>query len=151
HASSLTVMDGIETAVLVPASTLPTTHARSLLPAEVPHTHAAFNVGRAALLVNALAGRPEDLMAATEDKLHQHYRADVMAPAMAMMRHLREQGLAAVVSGAGPSVLVLGMDLAQSYLASGPLPWAEGVGGETWYSVHTTERVPGATALRVQA
>ena len=149
HASPLTVAEEIESAVLIPRSVLPTRQARSVLPAHVPHTHAAFNVGRAALLVNALAGRPEDLFAATEDKLHQDYRADVMAPAMAMLRHLREQGLAAVISGAGPAVLVLGEDLASSFLTTGDAPWADGIGGETWHVVHTVEHVPGATALRL--
>lgn len=149
HASPLTLADEIETAVLIPGSTLPTKQARAVLPAQVPHGHAAFNVGRAALLVNALAGRPEDLFAATEDKLHQPYRADVMAAAMAMMRHLRAQGLAAVVSGAGPAVLVLGTALADAGLTSGALSWADGIGDERWVSVHTVTRVPGATAVRL--
>jgi homoserine kinase len=149
HASPLTIAPEIETAVLIPGSVLPTKQARSVLPAQVPHTHAAFNVGRAAMLVNALAGRPEDLLAATEDKLHQGYRADIMAPAMAMMRYLRDQGLAAVISGAGPSVLVIGESLADSFLTTGDAKWAEGMGGDTWRVVHTVERVLGATALRI--
>ena len=148
HARSLTVAPEIETAVLIPRSTLPTKQARSVLPLNVPHTDAAFNAGRAALLVNALAGWPEDLLPATEDRLHQDYRADVMAAATAMLAHLRAQGLAAVVSGAGPSVLVFGTDLASKGLASGPMHWAEGIGDESWRSVHTIERVPGATTTR---
>lgn len=149
HAAPLTVSEEIESAVLIPRSVLPTTQARSVLPAQVPHGDAAFNAGRAALLVNALAGWPEHLFAATQDRLHQDYRADVMAPAMAMMRHLRDQGLAAVISGAGPSVLVLGVNLADWYLTTGDAPWADGIGGEAWRVVHTLERVPGATALRL--
>jgi len=149
HAVPLQVDPRIETAVLVPGSVLPTKEARSVLPSLVPHKDAAFNVGRAALLVNALAGRPEDLLAATEDRLHQNYRAEVMAAAPAMIRHLRAEGLAAVVSGAGPSVLVLGEDLAARGLGSGALPWAEGIGDESWRSVHTVERVPGATSTRL--
>lgn len=148
HARPLTVAGEIETAVLIPRSTLPTTQARSVLPLNVPHADAAFNAGRSALLVNALAGSPGDLMAATEDRLHQGYRADVMAAAPAMLAHLRAQGLAAVVSGAGPSVLVFGTDLASSGLASGPLHWAEGIGDESWRSVHTSARVPGAIVTR---
>lgn len=148
HAAPLAVADEIETAVLIPGSVLPTQQARSVLPAQVPHRDAAFNVGRAALLVNALAGRPEDLFAATEERLHQQYRAEVMAAAPAMIAHLREQGLAAVVSGAGPSVLVLGTDLESQGLRTGPLDWADGVGGESWRCVHTVRRVPGATSTR---
>ncbi|WP_430868579.1 homoserine kinase [Demequina aurantiaca] len=149
HASQLAIAPGIETAVLIPESVLPTKQARSVLPAQIPHTHAAFNVGRAALLVNALARRPEDLFAATEDKLHQHYRADIMASAMTMMRYLRDQGLAAVISGAGPSVLVMGESLSDSFLTTGDAKWAVGMGGENWRVVHTTESVPGATTRRV--
>lgn len=149
HARSLQVSKEVETAVLIPRSVLPTKQARSVLPLKVPHADAAFNVGRAALLVHALAGSPADLLAATEDRLHQGYRADVMAAAPAMIAHLRAQGLAAVVSGAGPSVLVFGTDLASHGLGTGPLHWAEGIGDESWRSVHTTERVPGATVTPV--
>ena len=149
HASPL-VLDGtIETAVLIPESVLPTKEARAVLPPQVPHTHAAFNVGRAALLVNALAGHPQLLLPATEDKLHQTYRADVMAPAVEMMRNLRERGLAAVVSGAGPSVLVIGTALAEAGLASGEPGWAQGIGQERWTCVHTVGRVDGATSKRL--
>jgi homoserine kinase len=142
HASELALDPAIETAVLIPESTLPTKEARAVLPPQVPHTHAAFNVGRAALLVNALGGHPELLLPATEDKLHQTYRADVMAPAVAMLQHLRAQGLAAVVSGAGPSVLVLGTDLAG-------LTWPEGIGEQTWELIHTVGPVAGARARRL--
>ncbi len=149
HASPLEVAEGIETAVLIPGSTMPTKEARAALPAEVPHVNAAFNVSRAALLVHALAGRPELLFAATEDTLHQDYRAPHMTAAMDMMRTLRDKGLAAVISGAGPSVLVIGESLADAGLGAGVLGWAEGVGGESWRSIHTAERVPGATAAPV--
>ncbi|WP_062528765.1 homoserine kinase [Demequina rhizosphaerae] len=149
HARPLLVSDEIETAVLVPGSTLPTKEARAVLPPKVPHVDAAFNVGRAALLVNSLAGRPEDLFAATEDKLHQTYRADVLGPATSMVRELRSRGLAAVVSGAGPSVLVLGTGLQAEGLESGLLTWAEGIGGDRWHCIHTRERVTGATGVRL--
>ena len=142
HASELALDPRIETAVLIPESTLPTKQARAVLPPQVPHTHAAFNVGRAALLVNALGGHPELLLPATEDKLHQNYRADVMAPAVAMLQHLRGEGFAAVVSGAGPSVLVMGTGLAE-------LTWPDSIGGERWSLVHTSGRVNGAGGKRV--
>ncbi len=148
-AATLPMAEGIEAAVLIPGSVLPTEQARSVLPAMVPHRDAAFNLGRAALLVAALGGQPELLFEGTEDRLHQTYRAEVMPAAMAMLTHLRAQGLAAVVSGAGPSVLVLGSDLASHGLASGMPQWARGIGGENWRAVHTVERVPGATAHRL--
>lgn len=142
HASSLALDPAVETAVLIPESTLPTKEARAVLPPQVPHSHAAFNVGRAALLVNALGAHPDLLFPATEDKLHQPYRADVMAPAVAMLQYLRGEGYAAVVSGAGPSVLVLGTGL-------GELTWPDGIGDETWELIHTVGPVPGAKAKRL--
>ena len=66
-----------------------------------------------ALLVAALTGAPgaqgapEVLFEATEDFLHQPYRAAVMPGTAGLMNRLRQAGLAAVVSGAGPTVLVL--------------------------------------------
>ena len=55
----------------------------------------------------ALAGRPDLLMAGTEDRLHQEYRRRVLPASMAVMDSLRAQGYPAVISGAGPTVLVL--------------------------------------------
>ncbi|MCB2412083.1 homoserine kinase [Demequina sp. TTPB684] len=149
HAVPLTVAPGIESAVLIPQSILPTKQARAVLPESVPHADAAFNVGRAALLVAALTGAPERLLAATEDRLHQDYRATILPAAAAMVRTLREQGLAAVVSGAGPSVLVLGQNLRAAGLETGPLEWAEGVGDDHWRCVHTAAPVAGVTVDRL--
>ena len=94
--------------VCVPAGELSTHAARAMLPAVVPHADAAFNAGRAALLVQALSRRPDLLFEATEDRLHQAQRASAMPETAELIRRVREFGGAAVVSGAGPSVLVLG-------------------------------------------
>ncbi|TNC17379.1 homoserine kinase, partial [Georgenia sp. 311] len=80
---------------------------RSVLPRQVTHEDAAFNAGRSALLVLALDRRPDLLLPATDDRLHQRQRAVVMEESLAVIDTLRELGLPAVVSGAGPSVLVL--------------------------------------------
>ncbi len=87
---------------------------RRLLPDLVPHRDAAANAGRSALLVAALtqlpARQPETagaLLAATRDWLHQDYRALAMPETGALVGRLREAGIPAVVSGAGPSVLAL--------------------------------------------
>ena len=79
--------------------------ARGLLPAHVPHADAARNAGRSALLVAALTARPGALLDATEDLLHQDYRAPAMPETHHLVRSLRAAGIPAVVSGAGPSVL----------------------------------------------
>lgn len=94
----------------VPAVELSTATARALLPEHVPHGDAAFNVGRSALLVEAVAHRPDLLFVATDDRLHQAQRAGAMPASAGLIRALRADDLAAVVSGAGPTVLVLGTD-----------------------------------------
>jgi homoserine kinase len=106
-AQRLDVDPRIQPLLLVPDGTLSTSAARGLLPDAVPHADAAFNAGRAALLVAALTRDPGLLLAATEDRLHQRQRAAAMPESLALVDRLRAEGLAAVVSGAGPSVLVL--------------------------------------------
>ncbi|ROQ41297.1 homoserine kinase [Frondihabitans sp. PhB188] len=114
----LLVHRGVSPVVFVPETTLSTKLARSLQPASVPHEDATFNVSRSALLVAALIQSPELLLAATEDRLHQSYRASAMPETDTLIRMLRDAGLAAVVSGAGPSLLVLGSDPAQRLFAA---------------------------------
>lgn len=108
EAVPLTVHPEVRAVVCVPQGELATATARAMLPAEVPHADAAFTVGRAGLLVHALTGRPELLLTATEERLHQRQRAAAMPHSVTLVRRVREAGAAAVVSGAGPSVLVLG-------------------------------------------
>ncbi|BAU32707.1 homoserine kinase [Microcella alkaliphila] len=107
----LTVHRGVSPLVCVPeASTMSTAMARTLQPAQVPHSDAIFNVSRSALLIAALIQSPELLHTATEDRLHQSYRAAAMPETDALIQVLRQAGFAAVVSGAGPSILVLCAD-----------------------------------------
>jgi homoserine kinase len=93
--------------LFVPTDTLSTHVARGLLPDLVPHADAAYNAARAALLVHALSADPALLYEATDDRLHQRQRAAAMPESIDLVDRLRADGHAAVVSGAGPSVLVL--------------------------------------------
>jgi homoserine kinase len=95
----------IRPVVFIAPEPVSTEVARGLLPASVPHADAARNAGRAALLVAALTARQEALLDATEDRLHQGYRAPAMPATYTLVTGLRAAGIAAVVSGAGPSVL----------------------------------------------
>jgi homoserine kinase len=97
----------VRAVAFVPPTGLATEVARSLLPATVPHADAAANTGRAALLVAALGSSPAGLLRATEDFLHQDYRRSAMPDSLDLVDRLRQDGHPAVVSGAGPSVLVL--------------------------------------------
>jgi homoserine kinase len=110
--------------VVVPPTGVATEEARRLLPESVPHADAAANAGRAALLVAALAGRPEHLLLATRDWLHQSYRRPAMPESLDLVTALRDRGVAAVVSGAGPTVLAFcaGCDAA-GLLAEAPPGW----------------------------
>ncbi len=114
----LAVHRGVSPLVLVPVATMSTALARSLQPESVPHEDALFNVSRSALLIAALIQSPELLLAATEDRLHQDYRAAAMPETNELVHLLRERGYAAVVSGAGPSLLVLGSDPGQRLTAA---------------------------------
>lgn len=98
--------------VLVPPEPVSTEAARGLLPADVPHADAAANAGRAALLVAALTGAPEHLLAATDDRLHQSFRASAMPDSYSLVRALRARNVPAVISGAGPTVLAFARGLA---------------------------------------
>ncbi|MGO9926007.1 MAG: homoserine kinase [Mycobacterium sp.] len=84
-----------------------TAETRVLLPAQVSHVDARFNVSRAALLVVALTERPDLLMPATEDLLHQPQRAPAMPASAEYLRLLRRHSVAATLSGAGPSLVAL--------------------------------------------
>ena len=91
----------------VPPTRSSTKQVRGLLPDTVPYADAVLNASRAALLPHALTLNPALLLAATEDRLHQGYRAPAMPGSAALMSALRAQGVPAVVSGAGPTVLAL--------------------------------------------
>lgn len=110
----LSVHRGVSLVVAVPDdASMSTSLARSLQPETVPHKDAIFNLSRSALLIAALIQSPELLFEATEDRLHQNYRASAMKDTDALLQSLRKLGFAAVVSGAGPSVLVLCSDPSQ--------------------------------------
>ncbi|MCR6481797.1 homoserine kinase [Amycolatopsis sp. OK19-0408] len=107
HAERLTPHPSIRPVVAVPAERSATAMTRGLLPPTVPHADAAHNAGRAALAVHALTAEPRLLLAATKDRLHQHYRAPAYPASTELVATLRAQGVAAAVSGAGPTVLAL--------------------------------------------
>jgi len=126
----LPVLEEIRPVLCVPAQGLATATARGALPATVPHRDAAANAARSALLVAALTRDPSVLFDATQDYLHQGYRADVMPPTADLLGRLRAAGVAATVSGAGPAVLALtvdgrdpGPDLVDSIAAETGIGW----------------------------
>jgi homoserine kinase len=131
--------DSIVPVVFVPGAPVLTETARGLLPRTVPHVDAAVNAGRAALLVHAVTKRPELLLAATEDRLHQDYRAPAMPESVALVNRLRTDGVPAVISGAGPTVLALVEDGAADKVAR--------LAGEGWAANRLALDAGGASVL----
>ena len=105
YAVPATVDRRVGAVVFVPPEPVSTEVARGLLPEHVSHADAAADAGRTALLVAALAERPEHLFLATRDYLHQEFRRAAMPDSLALVDRLRDDSIAAVVSGAGPTVL----------------------------------------------
>jgi len=97
----------ISALAFIPATAVATSKARKMLPETLPHADAVRNSSNAALLVHALQHRPDLLHTATADFLHQSYRQDAMPHSFALLTKLRNAGVAAFISGAGPTVLVL--------------------------------------------
>lgn len=126
HAVRLAPDPAIRVLAFIPRNTSSTKAARGLLPELVPFADAVFNTSRAALLVAAMTGSPEALLTATDDRLHQPYRIDAMPESAQLVAVLRAEGIAAMISGAGPSVLALTPDpaTAAAALAWTPAGWA---------------------------
>ena len=140
-------LPGLTPVLCVPSVPLSTQVARQVLPAVVPHADAARNAARAALLIAALTGirvagagrdagagagveRAELLLDATRDFLHQPYRAASMPDSAALITALRERGIPAVVSGAGPAVLAL--LVAGAKASSAEISTIAGSSGKAW-------------------
>ena len=107
HAVHLPVDPRIKVMAFIPATPLATKKARTMLPETIPFADALRNSSNAALLTQALTIRPDLLFTATEDFLHQSYRQEAMPASFALMTKLRAAGIAAFISGAGPTVLAL--------------------------------------------
>lgn len=124
HAVRVDVTRAITPIVLVPPFESSTRAARGALPDQVPHADAAHAAARSALLAAVLTGAvdPAALFAATEDRLHQPYRAEGAPSTAELLGRLRARGLAAVVSGAGPTVLVLARDQVEVEQVTGEAP-----------------------------
>ncbi len=92
--------------VCVPDYELATKKARAALPKKVPLKDAVANVSRSVLLTSALAeGNWARLALATEDRLHQPYRAPLVRGLEEALTAARKVGsCGAFLSGAGPSV-----------------------------------------------
>nr|CCA22789.1 unnamed protein product [Albugo laibachii Nc14] len=110
YSSRVQIPDGLQCVVFIPDTTGPTSIARAILPGTVARQDAVYNIGRAALLINAFrSGNLDELKYATQDSLHQPQRGESQYP------HLYPMVQAALVagahccflSGAGPTILAI--------------------------------------------
>jgi len=106
----------LKAVLFVPELAMPTNESRQLLPEKLSREDAVHNIGRAALLIAALAaGRLDVLDVATQDRLHQPARAKLFPAMEAVFAAAREAGaLCAYLSGGGSTVLALATDNEQS-------------------------------------
>jgi homoserine kinase len=107
HCIHLNVDPRIQAMAYIPSKALATSKARKMLPETIPFADAVRNTTNAAVMSHALTTRPDLLFLATEDFLHQSYRAEAMPESFALVQKLRGAGVAAFISGAGPTVLAL--------------------------------------------
>ncbi|CAN2181332.1 ThrB Homoserine kinase [Candidatus Nanopelagicaceae bacterium] len=107
HCIHLNVDPRIQVMAYIPSKALATSKARKMLPESIPFADAVRNSTNAAVMSHALTTRPDLLFVATEDFLHQSYRAEAMPESYALVQKLRGAGVAAFISGAGPTVLAL--------------------------------------------
>ena len=93
----------------IPDFELRTEKARAALPKEVTMRDAVFNLSRAALLAGSLvAGELHNIGVATEDRLHQPYRFDMIPGGREVAARARELGaLGSFISGAGPTIMAV--------------------------------------------
>ena len=110
HAVRLDAHPGIQPVALVAGTESLTSTTRGLLPDRVPLVDAAFTGSRTALAVLAFTQRPDLLLPATADRLHQEYRRPAYPESAELVDALRERGVPAAISGAGPTVLALTTD-----------------------------------------
>ena len=110
HAIGLEVHPDIRATAFIPDFTASTNAVRRVLPSDVSHVDARFNVSRTAVMTVALRTNPELLWEGTRDRLHQPYRADALPVSAEWVNRLRNRGYAAYLSGAGPTVMVLSTD-----------------------------------------
>lgn len=103
------VHNALRLIAVIPDFKLSTEMARQVLPKEVSHMDARFNLSRAALFsASLLQGKYENIRVAVEDRLHQPYRMQLINHADEVFKRSYELGAYGVyVSGAGPTMMAI--------------------------------------------
>ena len=101
--------EGIKFAVMIPDVMVKTAKARMIIPRTIPLEDAVFNIGRTAVLVASfLTGSTDNLMTATQDRIHQPYRKALIPHWDEVYSYSRELGAKGVfLSGSGPTIIAI--------------------------------------------
>ena len=107
--AQIPVVPDLRAVLFIPDESMPTNQARDVVPLHVSMEDAVYNIGRIALLVNALVtGCVEDLRVATQDRLHQPARQALLPWMVPLFRGAMDGGaLGVFLSGAGSTILAL--------------------------------------------
>lgn len=145
HASSvvLPVHPDVQPVLVIPGEAVPTEAARAALPTHIPMADAVFNISRAAILGHALTQRPDLLVDATLDRLHQEPRRAMYPQSLALVEALQGAGVAAAISGAGPTVLV--------FATAATVDVVRDLAPETWLVQPTAVAARGAHEVPIHA
>ena len=118
-AAPVPVPSDVHAVLFIPEMTISTEDARAVLPNNISRQDAVYNMGRVALLVNALAtGRLDDLRYGTRDRLHQPYRQSLFPAMKVVFKAALDAGaLGVFLSGSGSTILALtrGMEMTVAY------------------------------------
>ena len=106
-ARRIEVHPDIKATAFIPDFHASTEAVRRVLPSDISHLDARFNVSRTAVMTVALRDDPSLLWEGTRDRMHQTYRAEVLPVTAEWVNRLRNLGYPAYLSGAGPTIMVL--------------------------------------------
>jgi homoserine kinase len=120
--------------VLVPTTRQATTSARAVLPTALPRRDVTVQAARAGHVLAALAGVWPAAVGAAGDLLHEPARFAAMPATGEVVRQLRDAGVHAWLSGAGPSVAAV-----LDGPGEGRLPEVRGIAAENGFDVHLLE------------
>lgn len=109
HYNTIEIADGLKFLALIPDFSLSTEESRQILPKEISHSDAVFNIGRVSIMLSALSnGKFELLKYGLKDKIHQKYRGSLIPNYHAIIEKCENMNvLGTYLSGAGPTIMVL--------------------------------------------
>lgn len=107
HYNVIDIPKELKFCAMIPDFRLCTKKARGVLPNNVPHTDAIFNIGKVSLLVSAIMNNKFELIkVACQDKIHQNYRGSLIKDYDAIISQANKlNSLGVFLSGAGPTIM----------------------------------------------